>query len=55
MNTIARNILEMIDQMTPEQQMMIYDAVRDMVADPNQSPEEKEIKSKYSLDCLDCW
>ena len=34
MNTIARNIVEMIDQMTPEQ---------------------KEIKSKYSLDCLDCW
>ena len=54
MNTIARNIVEMIDQMTPEQQMMIYDAVRDMVADPNQSPEEKEIKSKYSLDSLDC-
>ncbi|WP_156888544.1 hypothetical protein [Proteocatella sphenisci] len=55
MNTISKNIAEMINVLTAEQQIMIYEAVKDMMTNANISSEEKEIHSKYNLECLDCY
>jgi len=55
MNTIAKNIEEMMNEMTPEQQIRAYEAVKDIMADSHMSSQEKEIHSKYNLECLDCW